>query len=105
MRLTPLEREHLFILAFGHPPDAKFTISADVTPRLQRVLDTLTIPAIVKTVTWDVIAWNPPAACVLTDYGQLPREERNVLRRMFTDPVVRRAQSDWQAMARLVVNA
>ncbi|HBS0233551.1 TPA: helix-turn-helix domain-containing protein [Klebsiella aerogenes] len=105
LRLTPLEREHLFILAFGHPPDAKFTISADVTPRLQRVLDTLTIPAIVKTVTWDVIAWNPPAACVLTDYGQLPREERNVLRRMFTDPVVRRAQSDWQAMARLVVNA
>lgn len=105
LRLTSLEREHLFILAFGHPPDAKFTISADITPRLQRVLDTLTIPAIVKTVTWDVIAWNHPAACVLTDYGQLPREERNVLRRMFTDPVVRRAQSDWQAMARLVVNA
>ncbi|MDT4309512.1 helix-turn-helix transcriptional regulator [Klebsiella aerogenes] len=105
LRLTPLEREHLFILAFGHPPGAQFTISADVTPRLQRVLDTLTIPAIVKTVTWDVIAWNPPAACVLTDYGQLPREERNVLRRMFTDPDVRRAQGDWQAMARLVVNA
>lgn len=105
LRLTPLEREHLFILAFGHPPGAQFTISADVTPRLQRVLDTLTIPAIVKTVTWDVIAWNPPAACVLTDYGQLPREERNVLRRMFADPVVRRAQGDWQAMARLVVNA
>ncbi|EMN8585451.1 helix-turn-helix domain-containing protein [Klebsiella aerogenes] len=105
LRLTSLEREHLFILAFGHPPDAKFTISADITPRLQRVLDTLTIPAIVKTVTWDVIAWNPPAACVLTDYGQLPREERNVLRRMFTDPDVRRAQSDWQVMARLVVNA
>ncbi len=105
LRLTSLEREHLFILAFGHPPDAKFTISADITPRLQRVLDTLTIPAIVKTVTWDVIAWNHPAACVLTDYGQLPREERNVLRRMFTDPDVRRAQSDWQAMARLVVNA
>ncbi|MGR7120035.1 helix-turn-helix transcriptional regulator [Klebsiella aerogenes] len=105
LRLTSLEREHLFILAFGHPPDAKFTISADITPRLQWVLDTLTIPAIVKTVTWDVIAWNHPAACVLTDYGQLPREERNVLRRMFTDPDVRRAQSDWQVMARLVVNA
>ena len=105
LRLTSVEREHLFILAFGHPPDAQFTLSTDVTPRLQRVLDTLTIPAIVKTVTWDVIAWNHPAACVLTDYGQLPREERNVLRRMFTDPDVRPAQSDWQGMARLVVNA
>ncbi|WP_316432360.1 helix-turn-helix transcriptional regulator [Klebsiella pasteurii] len=105
LRLTSVEREHLFILAFGHPPDAQFTLSTDVTPRLQRVLDTLTILAIVKTVTWDVIAWNHPAACVLTDYGQLPREERNVLRRMFTDPDVRPAQSDWQGMARLVVNA
>lgn len=105
LRLTSVEREHLFILAFGHPPDAQFTLSTDVTPRLQRVLDTLTILAIVKTVTWDVIAWNHPAACVLTDYGQLPREERNVLRQMFTDPDVRPAQSDWQGMARLVVNA
>ncbi|QHM70046.1 helix-turn-helix transcriptional regulator [Mixta intestinalis] len=105
LRLTPPEREHLFILAFGHPPDAQFIVSGAVTPRLQRVLDVLTIPAIVKTVTWDVIAWNRAAASVLTDYGQLPLAERNVLRRMFTDPEVRRAQSDWQAMALLVVSA
>jgi transcriptional regulator with XRE-family HTH domain len=105
LRLTPPEREHLFILAFGHPPDAQFIVSGAVTPRLQRVLDALTIPAIVKTVTWDVIAWNRAAASVLTDYGQLPLAERNVLRRMFTDPEVRRAQSDWQAMALLVVSA
>ena len=51
LRLTSTEREHLFILAFGHPPEAQFTISADVTPRLQRVLDAFIIPAIIKTVT------------------------------------------------------
>ena len=105
LRLTSTEREHLFILAFGHPPEAQFTISADVTPRLQRVLDAFIIPAIIKTVTWDVIAWNRAAACVLTDYARLPLTERNVMRRMFIDPEVRRAQDDWQAMARLVVNA
>ncbi|MBW9401557.1 helix-turn-helix domain-containing protein [Leclercia sp. EC_58] len=105
LRLTSPEREHLFILAFGHPPDRQFTVSADITPRLQRVLDALSIPAIVKTVTWDVIAWNRAAACVLTDYARLPATERNVLRRLFTDPAVRRAQDDWQAVARLVVYA
>ncbi|QGU11045.1 helix-turn-helix domain-containing protein [Leclercia sp. J807] len=105
LRLTSPEREHLFILAFGHPPDRQFTVSADITPRLQRVLDAFGIPAIVKTVTWDVIAWNRAAASVLTDYARLPAAERNVLRRLFTDPDVRRAQGDWQAMAQLVVNA
>ncbi|MDU6924036.1 helix-turn-helix transcriptional regulator [Franconibacter helveticus] len=105
LRLTSLERDHLFILAFGHPPDAQFTISGAITPRLQRVLDAFTIPAIIKTVTWDVIAWNRAAASVLTDYGQLPLAERNILRRLFTDPEVRQAQDNWQAMARLVVNA
>ncbi|HBR1042107.1 TPA: helix-turn-helix domain-containing protein [Klebsiella pneumoniae] len=105
LRLTSPEREHLFILAFGHPPGTQFTVSADITPRLQRVLDAFSIPAIVKTLTWDVIAWNRAAACVLTDYAQLSAAERNVLRRLFTDPQVRRAQADWQAIARLVVNA
>lgn len=105
LRLTGPEREHLFILAFGHPPETHFTLSTDITPRLQRVLEAFGVPALVKTVTWDVIAWNRAAACVLTDYGQLPYSQRNVLRRLFLDPQVREMQADWQTVARLVVNA
>jgi hypothetical protein len=33
--------------------------------------------------------WNTAAARVLTDYGQLPLAERNVLRRLFTRPEAR----------------
>ncbi len=84
LRLTTPEREHLFILAFGHPPQTRLTVTDDMTPRLQRVLDAFTIPAIIRTASWDVIAWNAPAARVLTDYSQLPLAERNVLRRLFT---------------------
>ncbi len=102
--LTGPEREHLFILAFGHPPETHFTLSTDITPRLQRVLEAFGVPALIKTITWDVIAWNR-AACVLTDYGQLPYSQRNVLRRLFLDPQVREMQADWQTVARLVVNA
>ncbi|HFZ8993353.1 TPA: helix-turn-helix transcriptional regulator [Citrobacter freundii] len=104
LKLSAPEREHLFILAFGHPPDTHFTVSVAITPRLQRVLDAFSIPAIIKTVNWDVLAWNHAAACILTDYARLPPPERNLLRRLFTDPEIRHAQQDWQAVARLVVN-
>ncbi len=57
LRLTTPEREHLFILAFGHPPQTRLTVTDDMTPRLQRVPDAITIPAIIRTASWDVIAW------------------------------------------------
>ncbi|ELZ2234609.1 helix-turn-helix transcriptional regulator [Klebsiella pneumoniae] len=57
LRLTTPEREHLFILAFGHPPQTRLTVTDDMTPRLQRVLDAFTIPAIIRTASWDVIAF------------------------------------------------
>ncbi len=66
----------MLILAFGHPPQTRLTVTDDMTPRLQRVLDAFTIPAIIRTASWDVIAWNAPAARVLTDYSQLPLAER-----------------------------
>ena len=62
-------------------------------------------PRLVKTATWDVVAWNRAAAAVLTDYGALPPEQRNILRMMFCDPRVRAAQDDWKSVARFVVGA
>ena len=73
---------------------------------MQRVLDALTIsPAIIKTATWDVVAWNEAAAALLTDYGKLPREQRNILRLMFSDSRMQAVQEDWQSVARYVVGA
>jgi hypothetical protein len=72
---------------------------------LQRVLDALEVsPALVKTATWDIVAWNR-AAVVLTDYGALPPGQRNILRLMFGNPHVRAAQHDWDSVARFVVGA
>lgn len=106
LMLTAPEREHLFLLALGRPPAVKYSRPDHVTPRLQRVLDALpNSPAIIKTATWDVIAWNTAAARLLTDYSKLPREERNVLRLIFTNPVTRAAQEDWWNVARYVVGA
>lgn len=106
LMLTDVEREHLFLLGLGRPPESRYEGAEAVSPRLQKLLDVLEYsPAIVKTPAWDVVAWNKAASAVLTDYGALPPEERNILRRMFLEPHVRAAQYDWKAVARFVVSA
>jgi transcriptional regulator with XRE-family HTH domain len=106
LMLTEPEREHLFMLGLGRPPEVRYKGVDSVTPRLQRVLDALNpSPAIIKTATWDVVAWNRAAAAMLTDYSKLPREQRNILRLMFGNPRVRDAQDDWQSVARFVVGS
>jgi transcriptional regulator with XRE-family HTH domain len=104
MMLTDVEREHLFLLALGRPPEVRYHAPDGISPRLQRVLDTLEYsPAFIRTATWDIVAWNRAAAAVLTDYSTLPDGQRNVLRMMFHDSRVRAAQPNWQSVARYVV--
>lgn len=105
LMLTDAEREHLFLIGLGRPPGIRYEAApGGVTPRLQRVLDAFEAsPALVKTPTWDVVAWNRAAATMLTDYGALPPERRNILRLVFCDPRVRAAQYDWEGVARFVV--
>ena len=106
LMLTEPEREHLFMLGLGRPPEVRYKPVDGVSPRLQRVLDALDVsPAIVKTATWDVVAWNRAAASLLTDYAKLSREQRNILRLMFGNSRVRAAQENWQSVARFVVGA
>ena len=104
LMLTDVEREHLFLLGLGRPPEVRYRPSEGVSPRLQRVLDAFEIsPAYIKTATWDVVAWNAAAAAVLTDYGMLAPEQRNILRLVFLNPRVRAKQTDWEGVARFVV--
>src|ERR1700723_3428062 len=104
LMLTDVEREHLFLLGLGRPPEVRYHASEGVTPRLQRVLDALDpSPALIRTAIWNVLAWNQAATVMLTDYGSLPPEQRNVLRFIFLDPRVRAAQYDWESVARFVV--
>lgn len=106
LHLTALEREHLFLIGLGRPPEAHYGGNDPVTPRLQRLLDSMPYsPAVVRTVTWDILAWNQAAAAVLTDYRTLAPEQRNVLKLIFTDERVRQAQHDWGMVARFVVGA
>ncbi|WP_035201198.1 helix-turn-helix transcriptional regulator [Agrobacterium tumefaciens] len=102
--LTDVEREHLFLLGLGRLPDVQYRTPGGVTPRLQGVLDAMdSSPAFIRTVSWDVVAWNAAAAVVLTDYDALLPVERNILRLLFLDQRSRTLQLDWEGMAQFVV--
>ncbi|MBV8652133.1 MAG: helix-turn-helix domain-containing protein [Alphaproteobacteria bacterium] len=106
LMLTDLEREHLFLLGLGRPPEVRYRKNEGVTPRLQRVLDALDpSPALIRTAIWDVVAWNRAATVMFGDYAALPPDQRNVLRIIFLDPRARAVQYDWESVARFVVGA
>ncbi len=106
LMLTDVEREHLFLLGLGRPPEARYRKNDGVTPRLQRVLDALDpSPAVIRTAIWDIVAWNRAATVMLMDYGSLPPEQRNVLRFIFLDPRARAAQYDWESVARFALGS
>ncbi|WP_394761841.1 helix-turn-helix transcriptional regulator [Phenylobacterium sp.] len=106
LMLTDFEREHLFLLGLGRPPEAHYRKNDGVTPRLQRVLDALDpTPALIRTATWDVVAWNRASSVLLADYGAMPPEHRNMLRHLFLDPAARAAHDHWESVARFIVSA
>jgi transcriptional regulator with XRE-family HTH domain len=106
LTLTAAEREHLFLLAQGRPPevreDPQEQIEA-VSPTLQRILDSMTLsPAYVKTSTWDVVAWNRAAVAVFGNYGELPPADRNIMKVIF-NPVRQKTMPNWESVARFMV--
>lgn len=106
LMLTEPEREHIYMLGRGHPPETRYQLVDGISPRLQRVLDGMVLsPAIIKTATWDVVGWNRAASVLFTDYSTLPREQRNILRLIFGSDHVRARNADFDSMARFVVGA
>ena len=106
LMLTEDEREHLYLIALGRPPGARYEPAPRVGAHLQRVLDALPYsPAYLRTAVWEIVAWNRAAAAVLTDYADVPAHERNLLRMFFLGAPLRRAQPDFPSIARVMVAA
>lgn len=103
LELDAAGREMLFLLARQRPPPTQGAAPAAIPDSLQRVLDAMpTSPAMVKTPTWDIVAWNAAARTVLGG-GEASPLERNSLRRLFTDPAARARLPDWERYARSMV--
>lgn len=104
LELDAAARELLFLLAQQRPPPIRALDTPAVSETVQRVLDAMpTSPAMVRTSTWNVLAWNAAAQAVLGDYGAMAPHERNALRRLFTEPAMRQILPDWEAAVRFAV--
>ncbi|MFG1704522.1 helix-turn-helix transcriptional regulator [Nonomuraea sp. M3C6] len=86
LRLSDDERSYLHYLT-GEPPGPPPGPPRDVRPGVLHLLDRLDdTPAMVMDAKYDVLAWNPLAAALITDFSELPADDRNFIWRFFSDP-------------------
>ncbi|MFD3619468.1 helix-turn-helix domain-containing protein [Streptomyces sp. NPDC058676] len=106
LRLDGDEREYILTLAGKSSlPPANKSAGQEVDPQMQYLLDDLTLTAgFVIGRNTDLLAWNAMAAALVMDFGRVPREQRNYVRLLFTDPAIRVLYRDWEHMARLAVS-
>jgi transcriptional regulator with XRE-family HTH domain len=92
------ERAYMFELCGKVRPSVR--ASQQVQPQLRRLLDDLaTTPAVVLGRRTDILAWNPMAAALFTDFALLRPEDRNFVRLVFCDPHVRALYPHWEHAA------
>ncbi|MFG3017894.1 helix-turn-helix domain-containing protein [Streptomyces sp. NPDC048254] len=95
------QRDYMFELAgkgIGRP---RRRAVQKVQPQLQRLMNDLTAtPAMVLGRRMDILAWNPTAAALVTDFAKVPEKKRNYIRLLFTDPAVKALYPDWENVGR-----
>jgi transcriptional regulator with XRE-family HTH domain len=107
LRMSAAERHYLHVLAYGPegapgavvtaPPERIDQGVADLVQRLDP------FPTFVKGRRWDVLASNPAARELFTDWEALPAGERNLVRWMFTAGRAREVYLDWESEARAML--
>ncbi|WP_019854323.1 helix-turn-helix domain-containing protein [Actinopolyspora mortivallis] len=100
LHLDDAQREYLSELAGKDATRPRRRARQAVRPSLRRVLDDLRFtPAFVLGRRMDVLAWNPLAAALVTDFAQLPPKHRNYVRLLFTEPHMRTLYAAWESVA------
>ncbi|MFF2316926.1 helix-turn-helix domain-containing protein [Arthrobacter sp. NPDC058097] len=104
LHLDDASRDYLFELSAKNPAGSHQRRAQKVPSQMQRLLDDLTdVPAIILGRRMDILAWNPLAAALITDFSTIPQRHRNYVRLTFTDPAMRDLYADWEQAARLCV--
>ncbi|MCW2689298.1 MAG: Helix-turn-helix protein [Mycobacterium sp.] len=104
LHLNDLERTHLFTLAKSSRARPHPLPPQHVRPGLRLVVDSITdAPALVLGRRMDVLASNPLARALFTDFDALPPRSRNMARLIFLHDEVRSVCTDWHTTAQGIV--
>jgi transcriptional regulator with XRE-family HTH domain len=100
------ERAHLFALAGAAADQNVISECHAVSPQLHATLAKLDpFPACVVSGKYDVLAYNRAYNNLLTNFDDLPVEDRNCMWLAFTDPLWKKIVVDWEdAASRMVAN-
>ncbi|WP_417280064.1 helix-turn-helix transcriptional regulator [Celeribacter sp.] len=103
LRMSPEERQHLYLLAQNRPPSAPADTWCEMPPLIRVLLDDLTQrPAFVMNLRWDVIGWNA-AGDGLFGFSDYPKDQRNMLWMYFADERLSCRVQDWPRQAAQIV--
>ncbi|GFN33844.1 helix-turn-helix transcriptional regulator [Paenibacillus xylaniclasticus] len=107
LQLTHDERNYLYGLALESSSLSigssveQYPYSHDaISPPLRKILQELRqCPSIVSDRRCQIVGWNDAASHVFLDFAQVPEEERNMIRLLFTRQELRRLAVNWKQFA------
>jgi transcriptional regulator with XRE-family HTH domain len=100
------QQSYLYELAGQRGASPRRRPAQKVRPPIRRLLDQLAgTPAVILGSRMDILAWNPAAAALFTDFDRFPPAHRNYIWLLFSDPAIRAMHQDWQRDARDAVAA
>lgn len=103
LRLDDTERRHLIALAKGGAVQS--FVRETVPDTLRAVVEGLSQPAYVTGRRFDVLVWNAPAADLLSDFGVMADDDRNILIWMLLDQTARELfGGTWEDEAKRMVS-
>lgn len=103
LQLTIDERKYLYALALesGTGVTDKEEEPPEISPPLKKILEELRYcPTIITDRRTFIVGWNEAAANVFLDFGQVPMEQRNLIRLLFTRKELQRLAVNWEHFIR-----
>jgi transcriptional regulator with XRE-family HTH domain len=103
LKLSEDERIYLFSLVQGRPPRLRDASRMEAPPDIIRMISSLSVPAIVMNLRWDVLAWNKINALIYRDYTARAPGDRNLLEILLTRPVHHMSREQLETAAQRMV--
>ncbi|MCU6798152.1 helix-turn-helix transcriptional regulator [Paenibacillus sp. WQ 127069] len=99
LQLNPDEHVHLLGLWNANEPEAVTSITTEVKPQWQEIVNQMAFPCFISNDRAELLAWNRAVDERIADFSSRPPEQRNMMSMLFTDPEMRSRLVNWEEMA------